>query len=72
MLISEWYRAGQRFIEITSGSSVWYHSGKEAIAIRSVLIRDLQAKFETQALLCTNLESLAEEIINWFIKYSVF
>ncbi len=47
--IPEWYGAGERLVEITSGSCVWYHAGKEALPINWVLIRDPEAKFETQA-----------------------
>ena len=66
--IPDWYGSGEREVEITSGSCVWYHIGKEAVPIRWVLIRDPQGKFETQALLCTKLEAEPKQIICWFIK----
>lgn len=66
--IRDWYGAGEREVDITSGSGVWYHSGKEALPIRWVVIRDPQEKFETQALLCINLAARPEQIITWFIK----
>ena len=66
--IKDWYGCGERAVDITSGTCVWYHSGKEAVPIRWVLIRDPQGKFETQALMCTKLEVEPPQIINWFIK----
>ncbi len=66
--IKDWYGCGERAVEISSGTCVWYHSGKEAVPIRWVLIRDPQGKFETQALLCTKLEVEPLQIINWFRK----
>jgi len=68
LAISDWYSSGNREVEISSGSCVWYHSGKDAVGIRWVLIRDPKGKFETQALLCTNEDAEAEQIIRWFIK----
>lgn len=63
-----WYGELNRRIEIASGKCVWYHTGKEAVPIRWVIIRDPQKKFETQALLCTRTESTAKQIVEWFIK----
>ncbi|MGI8655747.1 MAG: IS701 family transposase [Pyrinomonadaceae bacterium] len=66
--IKEWYGCGEREVEITSGTCVWYHTGKEAVPIRWVLIRDPQGKFDAQALLCTKLEAESQQIIKWFTK----
>lgn len=66
--IKDWYGVDGREVEITSSTCVWFHVGKEAIPIRWVLIRDPLGKFETQALLCTNLEAEPVQIISWFIK----
>jgi len=66
--IKDWYRYGQRAVEISSGTSVWYHAGKAAVPVRWVLIRDPAGKFETQALLCTKLAAAPRQIIEWFIK----
>ena len=35
---------------------------------RWVLIRDPQDEFETQALLCTDLDAKPEQIISWFVR----
>jgi len=66
--IPDWYGSGEREVDITSGTCVWYHIGKEAVPIRWVLLRDPQGKFETQALLGTKLEAEPQQIIGWFIK----
>lgn len=66
--IEDWYGSGAREVDLTSGTCVWFHVGKEAVPIRWVLLRDPWGKFATQALLCTNLEAEPEAIISWFIK----
>jgi len=66
--IPDWYGSGEREVDITSGTCVWYHIGKEAVPLRWVLLRDPQGKFETQALLGTKLEAEPQQIICWFSK----
>lgn len=68
LTIQEWYGEKQRKIEITSGTAVWYHSGMPVVPIRWVLIRDPKKKFQSQALLCTNLEISPEQIVTWFVR----
>lgn len=66
--VKQWYGQGERIVEVVSGTCVWYHSGKPAVPIRWVLIRDPQGKFETQALLSTKLDATPIEIIEWFVQ----
>ena len=68
LIVQEWYGEKQREIEIVSNTAVWYHSGKPPLPIRWVLIRDPKKKFKSQALLCTNLETSPEQIIQWFVR----
>jgi hypothetical protein len=65
--IQDWYGQGQREIELTSGTAVWYHSGKPPLPIRWVLIRDPKGEFKSQALLCTDLRATPLQIVKWFI-----
>ena len=62
-----WYDGTQRTLEITSDAAVWYHSGKPPVPIRWVLIRDPLDEVEPQALLCTDLNVDAVQIIEWFV-----
>ena len=62
-----WYGGGIREVELASGTAVWYHSGLPVVPIRWVLIRDPLGQFETQALLCTDLEAIPEQIVAWFV-----
>jgi hypothetical protein len=61
------YGEGRREVEITSATAVWYHNGMPPLPIRWVLIRDPKGKFKTQALLCTDLNEKAEQILEWFV-----
>jgi hypothetical protein len=63
-----WYAQGQRRIEVTSGTAVWYHTGKPPLPIRWVLIRDPKGKFKPQALLCTDAQVSPEQIVTWFVR----
>jgi hypothetical protein len=54
-------------VEIASATAVWYSTGLFAVPIRWVLVRDPQAEFKTQALLCTDLETDPQKILSWFV-----
>ena len=58
---------GERAVEVASATAVWYHSGLPPVPLRWVLIRDPHGKFDTQALLCTDLAVDAEQILAWFV-----
>src|SRR5918995_1247173 len=66
--VSDWYGAARRTVEIFSNTAIWYSTGLPAVPVRWVLIRDPQEEFETQALLCTDLDADPERIISWFVK----
>lgn len=62
-----WYGRTTRTVELASGTAVWYHGGLPVVPIRWVLIRDRMGKFDPQALLCTDLELTAHQIVEWFV-----
>jgi hypothetical protein len=62
-----WYAGQEKTVAVASGTAVWYHTGKSPVAIRWVLIRDPEGKFDTQALLSTNLDIDPRQIIAWFM-----
>lgn len=66
--VESWYGQGRREIEVVSNTAVWFHSGKPVVPIRWVLIRDPQGKFDTQALLSTDLTLSALEIVTDFVQ----
>jgi hypothetical protein len=59
---ANWYEDRERCLEITSGTAVWFHSGKAPVPIRWLLIRDPLGELEPQALLCTDSEVVPEQI----------
>jgi hypothetical protein len=65
--IANWYGSGERMVEISSETAVWYSTGLFAVPVRWVLIRDPQKEFKTQALLCTGLEVDPHKILSWFV-----
>jgi len=66
--VANWYGGGERSVEVLSGTAIWYSTGLPAVPSRWVLIRDPQEEFETQALLCTDLDADPERIISWFVR----
>jgi hypothetical protein len=68
LAVPDWYGEGERVIEATSGTAIWFHKGLPAVPIRWVLIRDPAAKFQPQALLCTDLEREPGQILAWFVQ----
>ncbi len=65
--IANWYGNGERTVEISSQTAVWYSTGLFAVPVRWVLVRDPQGQFKTQALLCTDLQADPEKIVSWFV-----
>ncbi len=65
--VANWYGKGPTEVEITSGTAVWYSSGKPPVPIRWVLVRDPKGKFETRAFLCTDLSAEPIQILEWFV-----
>lgn len=66
--VARWYGEVNRPVEIATGTGVWYHAGKPPVPIRWVLIRDPAKRFDTQALLCTDPEANAIDIVLWFVR----
>jgi hypothetical protein len=68
LVVQEWYGEKRRVIEITSGTAVWFHSGQPPLPIRWVIVCDPLKRFKPQALLCTDVNVSAEQIIQWFVR----
>lgn len=66
LVLSNWYGKGNYELQITSATAVWYKTGMPAVPIRWVLIRDPKGKFDTQALLSTDLSAQPSQILHWF------
>jgi hypothetical protein len=68
VVFSEWYGQNQKKMLLTTGTAWWYHSGKEALPIRWVLLRDPAGKLKTTALLSTDESLTALEIVTLFVR----
>jgi hypothetical protein len=66
--LSQWYGQGNKAVEITTGTAVWFHKGLPTVPLRWVLVRDPQRKLDPQAFLCTDLAAEPEQILAWFIR----
>lgn len=66
VIMKDWYGQGDYTLHIASATAVWYKTGMPLVPIRWVLIQDPKGKFETQALLCTDLAATPRQILQWF------
>jgi hypothetical protein len=64
----DWYGQGQRRVEVTTGTAVWYHSGQVPVPIGWVLVRDPLGRFEPRALLSSDPRQAAREIVELFTR----
>jgi hypothetical protein len=62
-----WYGATDRQIEITTGTSVWFHNSLPPVSLRWVLIRDPLGEFDPQCLVCNEQTVSPEQMIQWFL-----
>jgi hypothetical protein len=62
-----WYGGTTREMEIATGTALWYQSPIPPVAIRWVLMRDPQGQYESMALLCTDQDAEATQIVEWFV-----
>ena len=65
---SQWYGHSDKPMQICSHTAVWYHSGKPVVPLRWVLLRDPEGKLRSRAILCTDLEMEAIEIVKCFLR----
>jgi hypothetical protein len=63
-----WYGGQIRWLQLATGTAVWYHSGKPPVAIRWVLVRDPKGRCEPIALLSTDLKLEARQIVLYYIR----
>jgi hypothetical protein len=62
-----WYGGETRLVALASGTAVWYHAALPVVPLRWVLLRDPTGELDPQALLCTDLAVLPDQIVAWFV-----
>jgi DDE superfamily endonuclease len=63
-----WYGGEVRRLQVATATAVWYRGGKPPVALRWVLVRDPKGRFEPQALLSTDLNLSARQIVEYFVR----
>lgn len=66
-VLVHWYDRSMRSVRLASATAVWYHGGLPPVTIRWVLITDPTGAFRPQALLSTDPNLTAEQILEWFV-----
>jgi len=67
VIVSRWYGESNRQVQIASDTALWYHTGKQPVPIRWVLVHDPHGAFPTQCLLCADPDIQPEQIMPWFV-----
>lgn len=66
--VSEWYGRGERELEITTGTALWFHGGLPVVPLRWVLVRDPEGKLDPKAFLSTDPELDAITVLRYFVR----
>ncbi len=65
--VTGWYGQGERRLDVVSGTSLWYHPGKQ-VPTRWVLVRDVAGELEPQAFLSTDQGADPVTILQLFVR----
>ena len=65
---SFWYGGSDVELEFATGTALWYYSGKPAVPIRWVLVRDPLGRFETRSFASTDLEMDPLTILRHYVS----
>ena len=68
IIISQWYGKSNQVMQIATGKALWYKSNDPLVPLRWVLIKDPTGRIDPIALLCTDQQLSAQNIINYFIR----
>jgi hypothetical protein len=66
--LSQWYGQQEKQMQMATGTAVWYHSGKPVVPLRWVLLRDPAGKLHPMALLATDPQLTAQDIVTYFVR----
>lgn len=66
--VSHWYGQGSYQVEVASATAVWFHTGKPAVPLRWVLVRDPLGKLDPKAFLCTDVAARPLDVLTWFVR----
>jgi hypothetical protein len=67
--VTLWYGRTNRIVEIATGTAVWYRGGSPPVPIRWLLVRDPIGEWQPQAFLCTELDAVPVDILQWFVSH---
>lgn len=63
----QWYGGIEHEVEVASGTALWGKVGETPVALRWVLVREVDGKHEAQALFCTDGAVAAEQVVEWYV-----
>jgi len=66
--VTLWYGRANRIVDIATGTAVWYRGGSPPVPIRWLLVRDPLGELPPRAFLCTDLDAVPADILQWFVS----
>ena len=63
-----WYDGRVRWLQVSSGTALWYRSGQPVLPLRWVLVRPCDAQHPPRAFFSTRANDQASDIVTCFIK----
>ena len=67
-VLVNWYGGARRWVEVANATAVWWRAGKPPVRIRWVLVRDPKKRVRPMALLCTDVDLPAAQIVGHFVR----
>jgi len=68
LTLAQWYGQKNKAVLVATGTALWYHVGNTPVAIRWVLIKEVEGNKEPQALLCTDAQLSSAQILSYFSR----
>lgn len=65
LVVADWYGGASRAVEYCSGTALWYHTGKQPVAIRWVIVR---VEGKLTGLVSNDAGLSAEQMIPYFVR----
>jgi hypothetical protein len=63
----DWYRGERQQLWVFSHTALWFTPKLPLVAIRSVVVADLEGQLRMEAFVCTDLEATPVEILPWIV-----
>ena len=68
VVFGEWYGKTDKAMLTTWGEAIWSRHSHQKVPLRWVLIKDPEGKLDPVLLACTDMETSAVDIVQFFVR----